>query len=168
MGESGSIHALHLPGFSGARLTAIEDAAWENPDWKIAHYRISKFLKALEKEFGISQKQLDAELRKQELWRDFENLFEDPDGEIGKEVSKSYREFVPSFIRTYERLAKTLKRRAEKHHFQCPGIFPLLKWASKAMDVISPSQPHKLLVKMAREQIEREKSKAAGSSKSPA
>jgi hypothetical protein len=49
VGESGSIHPIHFPGVSGARLTAIQGAARDNPNWKIAHYRISKFLKALKR-----------------------------------------------------------------------------------------------------------------------
>jgi len=158
VGESGSIHLIHFPGVSGARLTAIEGAARDNPDWKIADYRISKFLESLEKEFGLSKEHLDQELLKQELWRDFENLFEDPDSETGEQVS-SPREFVPSFIKTYKRLAKTFKQRTEKQNFETPGIFPLIRWVLKAMHVISPNQPHPLL---------REKSKAAGSSKPPA
>ena len=166
VGESGSIHLIHIPAASGARLTAIEGAARDNPDWKIAHYRISKFLESLEKEFGLSKEHLDQELLKQELWRDFENLFEDPDSETGEQVS-SPREFVPSFIKTYERLAKTFKKRTEKQNFQRPGIFPLIQWVLKAMHVISPAQPHKALLRKIAD-AKAKAAKGAESSKTPA
>jgi transcriptional regulator with XRE-family HTH domain len=152
-GRSGWSELIFFPGVAGARVTAIEHAAVEHPNRNIAAYRISKFLEGLEKEFGLSKEHLDTELLKQKLWRDFENLFEDPDSEIGQQVSASYREFVPALIKRYKSLIRTFKNRTEKDQFQRPGIFPLIQWAFKALHVISPQQPHKLLLKVARKNL---------------
>ena len=145
--REGGIIVLHVPWFESAKLNAISEAAEKSGSGRLAHYRISKFLGELEKEFGITKERFDAEKRKWELWSEFENLFEDPDGEP---ALASHREFVPSFIKTYKKLVNVANNRLKKHNFKEPGIFPLLLWARKAMEVISPSVPHKLLSRKAR------------------
>jgi transcriptional regulator with XRE-family HTH domain len=159
-GRSGWAELVSIPGISAAKLTAIEEAAQAHPDRTIVDYRIWKFLEGLEKEFGISKEHFDEEMLKQELWRDLERLFEDPESEFGREA---HRQFVPSFIKTYESLMRTYQKRSEKKNFQAPGILPLLRWVLQAMRVMSPAHPHKALLR----KIAEAKAKAAESSKSP-
>jgi transcriptional regulator with XRE-family HTH domain len=149
-GEGEEIEQLVFPEITAARFTAIYEAALEHPDRNLATYRVTKFLEGLEKEFGISKKRLDTELRKQELWRDFERLFEDPESRDDDRLADQ-REFVPAFVDAYTKLADTFKKRIAKQNFQRPGIFSLLRWAAKAIEVISPPwQPHKALFKLAK------------------
>ena len=150
IGEGPEMQPLVFPEITAARFIAIYEAALEHPDRNLATYRISKFLEALEKEFGISKERLDTELRKQELWRDFARLFEDPESRDDDRLANQ-REFVPAFVDAYTKLAETFKKRMAKQTFQRPGIFPLLWWAAKAIEVISPPwQPHKALFKLVR------------------
>jgi transcriptional regulator with XRE-family HTH domain len=163
-GQSGWAELIPCTGLAGAKLTAIQHAALNHPDRTIMDYRVWKFLEGLEKEFGISKKHFDTEMRKQELWLELEELFEDPDSEFGENTRLFHREFVPAFIKTYESLNRTRKKRSEKNNPQEPGIFPLLQWVLNAMPVISPAKPHKeLLKKVAKAKA----AKAAVSSKSP-
>jgi hypothetical protein len=168
-GRSGWSELIPFTGLAGAKLAAIEHAALNHPDRTIMDYRVWKFLESLEKEFGISKKHFDEEMLKQELWRDLENLFEDPESEFGRKRFSHHfhREFVPSFIKTYESLKRTSRKQSRENNSREPGILPLLHWVLKAMYVMSPTQPHKALLRKIAE-AKAKAAKASGSSKPPA
>jgi hypothetical protein len=154
--------------FDTARLCAINAAAVESGNGRLAQYRISKFLDELEKEFGQCKEVFRHEMKKDGLWMAFETLFmyqkkgtvAEPQGgsfrakrsvNHGKieyrtePVWVSYRELVPSFNNAYAKLAKDAKKRREKRNPHEPGIFPLLQWASAAMHIISPKRAKEVI-----------------------
>jgi hypothetical protein len=145
-----------LGGFSfldAAKLCAIHEAAVKSGNGRVVQYRISKFLRELEKEFGQCEKTLGREIEMSQLWHDFGALFMYPgDGHddktddepkwaaAGEPAWANYREFVPSFKRAYAKLAEDSERRLEKGNPQDPGIFPLLRWALEAIRVFAPKR----------------------------
>ena len=147
-----SIRSIGLPWREAARLFAIKEAAEATANSRMLKYRISKFLDELEKEFGTSKKAYEEEAERMRVWNDFSGLFEDPESgfdteEDGVPGHAYYKEFVPTFLNTYRKLAKVFHARVEKRNLQEPGLFPLLRWAAEALHVIRLGEPHPLLLK---------------------
>jgi transcriptional regulator with XRE-family HTH domain len=136
--------------FDSARLFAINAAAAESGNGRLARYRISKFLRELEKEFGQSKETFKREMNTWGQLDEFICLFMYPDrtpdeakgGQEriahGEPAWANYREFVPAFKRAYAKLEKESKRRRKKDNPEEPDIFPLLKWTVETIKVISP------------------------------
>jgi transcriptional regulator with XRE-family HTH domain len=160
--REGGIILLGLPWYDAVRLDAIKHAATESGNWKLVNYRISKFLDELESEFGgkLSKEQIRWEARRADLPVELVGLFEDPNIKTGdpNPPQRYYREFVPTFIKTFERLVRVSEARRKKaeargRDFQEPGLLPLLWWALRASRFYSPQHPHPLLKKFLRSRI---------------
>lgn len=167
-----------FPFLDSAKLCAIRQAAVKSGNARVVQYRISKFLRELEKEFGQCEKTLRQEIEMSQLWNDFDALFmypaaghSDKTGDeprwqaAGEPTWANYKEFVPSFKREYTKLSEESERRLEKGNPQDPGIFPLLRWALEAIRVSAPKRAAQLIPS----QVEMGASKARRrASKSPA